>query len=29
MKIVKLKKVTTDTNVNYFVVIGLTKKKYE
>ena len=29
MEIVNLKKVTTDTNVNYFVVVGLTKDKYE
>ena len=29
MEIVNLKKVTTDTNVNYFVVVGLTKNKYE
>ena len=29
MKIVNLKKVTTDKNINYFVVIGLTKNKYE
>ena len=29
MEIVNLKKVTTDKNVNYFVVIGLTKDKYE
>ena len=29
MEIVNLKKVITDTNVNYFVVIGLTKNKYE
>ena len=29
MEIVNLKKVTTDKNVNYFVVIGLTKNKYE
>ena len=29
MEIVNLKKVTTETNSSYFVVIGLTKKKYE
>ena len=29
MEIVNLKKVITDTNVNYFVVVGLTKNKYE
>ena len=29
MEIVNLKKVITDTNVNYFVVVGLTKSKYE
>ena len=29
MEIVNLKKVTTDTNSSYFVVIGLTKNKYE
>ena len=29
MEIVNLKKVITDKNVNYFVVIGLTKDKYE
>ena len=29
MEIVNLKKVITDTNVTYFVVIGLTKSKYE
>ena len=29
MEIVNLKKVTTDTNSSYFVVIGLNKKKYE
>ena len=29
MEIVNLKKVITDTNINYFVVIGLTKNKYE
>ena len=29
MEIVNLKKVITDTNVNYFVVVGLTKDKYE
>ena len=29
MEIVNLKKVITDKNVNYFVVIGLTKNKYE
>ena len=29
MEIVNLKKVTTETNVNYFVVVGLTKNKYE
>ena len=29
MEIVNLKKVTTNTNVNYFIVAGLTKSKYE
>ena len=29
MEIVNLKKVTTETNSSYFVVIGLTKEKYE
>ena len=29
MEIVNLKKVTTETNSSYFVVIGLTKNKYE
>lgn len=29
MEIVNLKKVITDKNVTYFVVIGLTKSKYE
>lgn len=29
MEVVNLKKVTTETNSSYFVVIGLTKEKYE
>ena len=29
MEIVNLKKIITDKNVNYFVVIGLTKEKHE
>lgn len=29
MEIVNLKKVTTETNSSYFVVVGLTKNKYE